>query len=163
MTGDTLVPYLTSLLEPLAETEGLELVAVEVVGERRAPIVRILLDREGGITIDAIAEASHWIVETLDGVRDLPAGYTLETSSPGIDRPLRKLSDFERFIGSKAKVTTRQLIGRRKQFTGTIVAVVDDAIHMDVDETEYTIPFAEVDKARLRAEIDFDREAQDGI
>lgn len=83
MASDVLVSRLTTLLEPQTAEHGLELVAVEVGGPKTSPLVRVLLDREDGITIDAIAEASGWIMDALDSVPDLGDDYTLEASSPG--------------------------------------------------------------------------------
>lgn len=162
MATATLESRLTAVMEAKAAESGLELVAVEVAGARKEPLVRVFLDREGGITIDDIAEASHWIQDVLEETPDLGA-YTLEASSPGIERRLRKLSDFERFTGSDAKVTTRSKIEGRRNFTGRIAAVEGDWIVLDLDGATAKIPFAEIDKARLRVEIDFSREACDGI
>ncbi len=163
MATQALESRLAGLLEPHAADDGLELVAVEVAGAQNAPIVRVFLDREGGITIDAISQASHWIQELLDSAPELAAGYTLEASSPGIDRPLRKAADYERFAGSRIKVSTHRAVDGRRHFTGTLVGLEGDSIVMDLDGTTLTIPLADVDKAGLRAEIDFNREAPDGI
>jgi ribosome maturation factor RimP len=163
MATQALESRLSGLLEPRAAENGLELVAVEVAGAQNAPLVRVFLDREDGISIDAIAQASHWIQELLDADPDLACGYTLEASSPGIDRPLRKPADYERFAGSRVKVTTKRAVDGRRHFTGTLVGLDGDSIVLDLDGTKHTIPLDEVDKAGLRAEIDFNREAPDGI
>jgi len=143
-----------ALLAPVAAREGLELVAVETAGATKAPVVRVLLDREGGLDIDAIVNANRWISEILDAEDPVPSAYTLEVSTPGIDRPLRKLADFERFVGSIAVVKTTPIDGRTK-YTGTIVAVEDDTIVLDVDGQTFQIPFAAVSKANVKGEVDF--------
>lgn len=143
-----------ALLAPLAAKEGLELVAVETVGATKAPVVRVLLDREGGLDIDAIVSANRWISEVLDAEDPIPTAYTLEVSTPGIDRPLRTLADFARFAGSTAVVKTTPLEGRTK-YTGTIVSAIDDVIVLDSDGQTFRIPFEAVSKANLKGEVDF--------
>ena len=81
---------LTELLEPEAAAHGFELVAVEVAGGRGTPVIRVLLDREDGIDLDAIGSANRWVSELLDEADPISAPYMLEVSSPGIDRPLVK-------------------------------------------------------------------------
>jgi ribosome maturation factor RimP len=163
MASQDLATRLTDLLEPKAISEGFELVAVEVAGALRTPIVRVYLDRESGLDIDAVAEANAWVKELLETVPETSGDYTLEVSSPGIERPLRTRADYLRFTGSTAKITTRELIDGRKSFTGTITAVEGDDIVIDVEGTTYNVPLGAIDKARLRVEIDFNKEGLDGI
>ena len=85
-----LAKRLEELLEPIAEKNGFELVAVEQAGGRKAPVIRVLLDREGGVNLDAICEANRWVTEAIDEADPLSSPYMLEVSSPGVDRPLRK-------------------------------------------------------------------------
>ena len=101
----SLVNELIALLEPLVEDHGLELVTVEVTGGQRHQTVRVYLDRDGGIDIDAIAEANAWLSDALDTVSRLSGPFTLEVSSPGIERILRKQSDFTRFAGERVTLT----------------------------------------------------------
>ncbi len=91
---------LIEVLEPLAEGNGLELVTVEVAGTKKNPILRVCLDTpQGGINLDQLAEAREWVDAAVDELDPFKESFVLEVSSPGIDRPLRKLSDFERFAG----------------------------------------------------------------
>lgn len=149
---------LTDLVRPGAEAHELELVLVEVSGAQRSPLVRIYLDRQGGIGIADIAPANKWIRELLDPLPELARGYTLEVSSPGIERPLITLEHFERFVGSDATVTVSPEIDGRKRFTGTIASVEGTDILLDVDGATIRVPFRSVGKARLRAEFDFGKE-----
>lgn len=153
MMAKNLVATLTEALEPLAASKGFELVAVEVAGSAGRPTVRVFLDRPGGIDLDAITEANGFVSPVIDDL--VPGAYTLEVSSPGIERPLVKLADFERFAGEEASVRTGRPIEGRSNFTGRITAVEGDTIVLDVDGTTYRIPHESVSKARLRAEIDF--------
>ena len=153
-----IVDELTALLEPLAEQHGLELVAVETAGGSRAMTIRIYLDREGGIDIEAIASSNAWIAEALDGVRALSGRYTLEVSSPGIDRILRTVRDYERFAGQRASVHTDSPIDGRSRFTGTILGVEGDVVLLEIDDTTVRVPLARIDRARLKADLDMGAE-----
>jgi ribosome maturation factor RimP len=145
---------ITALLEPLATDHGLELVAVEVIGQAGSPIVRVYLDREGGINIDAIAQSNSWISDALDAGDLVHSSYTLEVSSPGIERPLRKTSDWERFSGKTVVVKTSRPIEGRSTFTGVIAGLEGDEARVTVDETTHRIPLGAVRTARLK--VDFD-------
>jgi ribosome maturation factor RimP len=160
MASPDLATTLTALLEPRAEEHGLMLVAVEVVGHKSEPTVRVYLDREGGIDIDAIAAANEWVGATLDDLKELSGTYTLEVSSPGIERPLRKLVDFARFVGSTADIRTDVLVDRRKRFGGTIAGVEGSDVLVDVDGTTYRVPHDAIVKAKLRVTIDFGQEGK---
>ena len=99
---------LIELLEPLAAGHDLDLVNVEVAGTRKNPILRIFLDTQsGGITLDELAQAQEWIDEAIESADPFQQAYTLEVSSPGIDRPLRKLQDFERFANKQCKIVLK--------------------------------------------------------
>lgn len=148
-----LTTELIALLEPLAAQHGLELVTVEVAGSGRHQIVRVFLDREGGIDIEAIAEANSWLSETLDGVSRLSGPYTLEVSSPGIERVLRKREDFTRFAGQLSTVHTLEKFDDRTKFTGRIVGIYGDDIVLDIEGQERRIPFGSVERARLKADF----------
>jgi ribosome maturation factor RimP len=163
MAREDLVARLTALFDTKAAEAGLELVALEVAGADSAPIVRVFLDREGGIDIDAIAAANVWIKDVLDAMPETADRYTLEASSPGIERPLRTQHDFERFAGSQVKITSRELVEGRKSFTGTLQGVQNDFVVLEMDGTTYNIPLGAIAKARLRVEIDFNKEDLDGI
>jgi len=150
----SLAEQVEGVLAPAAESHGYELVAVETAGGHKQPIVRVFLDREGGIDIDAICEANDWVATELERLETLSGPYTLEISSPGIDRPLRTLSDFERFAGETAKLKTLPVEGR-SAFTGRIEGVDGDVIVLDIEGTTARIPFEAVKKARLKPDVDF--------
>jgi ribosome maturation factor RimP len=141
-------------LMPAAAHHGLELVAVELAGAHAQPTLRIFLDKEGGIGLDTICEANEWISALLDELDPFEHSYTLEVSSPGIDRPLRRLADFERFAGSTATVKTRPIDGRTR-FTGVITGVRDDDVVLDVEGTPVLVPIGDVRTARLKGDVDF--------
>ena len=121
---------LIEVLEPLAEGNGLELVTVEVAGTKKNPILRVCLDTpQGGINLDQLAEAREWVDAAVDELDPFKESFVLEVSSPGIDRPLRKLSDFERFAGEDVVV--------------------------DQDGQPLAIPFATIKRAHIVGRIDF--------
>lgn len=152
----TLAERVEALLAPVAQREGLELVAVETAGATKHPVIRVLLDCEGGITLDVIVAANRWISEVLDAEDPIPSTYTLEVSSPGVDRPLRTIADFERFIGHVAVVKTTPIEGRAR-FTGEIVGTDESSVTLDVDGETVRVPIGAVSKARLKGEVDFAR------
>jgi ribosome maturation factor RimP len=156
---------LTALLDAAASERGFELVLLETAGGRREPTVRVYLDHEGGITIDQIAEANRWIDELIEPLKGLENGYTLEVSSPGIERPLVKLADFVRFTGSDAKISVKPEIAGHKHFSGIITAVEGTEIVLDVDGETVRIPHGSITRAHLRVTIDFSKEGtgDDGI
>lgn len=154
MTKAALTDRLTELLQPEAEAHGFELVAVEQVGGRGMPVIRVLLDREGGVNIDAIASANVWVSELIDSEDPTSGPFTLEVSSPGIDRPLTKPADFERFSGEvvKLKYTESE---KRTSVTGTLVGIEGDDVTLEVDGQTVIIPFDTILKARLKGAVDF--------
>jgi ribosome maturation factor RimP len=146
------------LLEPLAEQRGYDLVAVEQSGGRHTPVIRVLLDREGGIDIDAICEASRWIAEEMDAADPVPGHYTLEVSSPGVDRPLRKRGDFERFAGEAVTVKTKPAAGERSHWTGELIGIQGDMVVLEADGERVEVPFDSIVKARLKGVVSFNQE-----
>lgn len=154
---EALAERLEAQLAPRAEENGLDLVAVELAGADHEPIVRVYLDRDGGIDLDAICAANSWVTQELDDMPELSDTYTLEVSSPGIERPLRKLSDFQRFAGQTVELKTRPIDGRSK-FTGTIDGVDGEDVLVSADGTQHRVPSAAIKKAKLKVDIDFEEE-----
>jgi ribosome maturation factor RimP len=158
MTKEDLASTLTELLEPRAAERGVELVAVEQSGGRHTPVVRVLLDCEGGMNIDAICEANSWVSEVLDEADPISVPYVLEVSSPGVDRPLRTREHFERFVGETVSVKTRAAGHERGSWTGTLVGLEGDDVVLDVDGERVVIPLESVRKARLKGVVCFNSE-----
>ena len=152
--SEVLIARLESVLEPEATRQGFELVAVELAGGQGSPILRVYLDRDGGIDLDAVCSANQWVTTLLDQTDPFNGPYTLEVSSPGIDRPLRKLADYVRFTGSDVSMKTRPIAGVSRH-TGRITGVEDETIVLDSDGTSVHVPYADVLSARLKGEVDF--------
>lgn len=158
MAQTDIVQTLIDLLEPAAQKHGLELVTIEHTGGKKSPVIRVLLDAEGGLDIDAICEANRWISELMDDNDPMPGPYTLEVSSPGIDRPLRTREHFERFVGETVTVKIKPVYGERTAWTGTLVGVDGDDVVIDVADEQVRVPFQSVQKARLKGVVDFKNE-----
>lgn len=151
-------------LEPLAQDHGLDLVTVEVAGTRKNPILRVFLDTlEGGITLDQLAEAQEWVdakVEELDPFQD---AYTLEVSSPGIDRPLRKRGDYDRFAGETCVVYLKKGEARSK-YTGVLQGLEGDEVVLSMEDgSTERIPFERIKKANIIGRIDWNGHDKDSL
>lgn len=151
----SLAEQVEGLLVPIADRNGYELVAVETAGGDKQPIIRVFLDRDGGIDIDAICEANKWVADELERFENLSGPYTLEVSSPGMDRPLRAPDDFERFAGQTAKLKTTPVEGR-SAFTGVIEGVDGEDVLLGVDGQTVRVPLGSVKTARLKPDVNFD-------
>ena len=130
---------LLAALEPRAIEEGIEIVTIEVVGSRKAPTIRVYIDTEQGIVFDDIAAAQAWINEILDEIDPFPGAYTLEVSSPGIDRPLRTRGHFEAAVGEQVYATCSEPVDGRSRFTGTLLG---DALDKALCKTQRIAGFA---------------------
>ena len=133
------------LIEQVVEGLGYELVDVEF--SPRGRLLRVFLDIERGVTVDDCATVSNQLqrvfeVENIDYDR-------LEVSSPGLDRPLKKLADFERFAGQQVQLRLALPIGNQRNFAGVLVGVRDGAVVLDCEQGELAFPFDDVEKARL--------------
>ena len=137
------------LAEPLCMAEGMELVHVEYQRESGGRILRLYIDKPGGITLGDCATVSNQLGDILDIKLDAEHPYTLEVSSPGPDRPLSKLSDFTRFNGETARLRTAYPINGQKNFKGILLGILDENIILQTDTETVVIPYHEITKARL--------------
>ena len=138
----------------LLEAEGYDLILVEFV--QRSRILRLYVDSEGGITLDDCTRVSHLVGDVLDAEAvdgSLKGQYTLEVSSPGLDRPLTRPKDFKRFVGSRTKLTTKEPTAGRHKFTGELLSATDSTIQIDVDGQSVEIAYGLIDRARLVPEF----------
>ena len=158
MATSDLAKVLEEALEPVAAANGFELVAVEQAGGRHTPIIRVLLDREGGIDLDAVAEANLWVSAAIEELDPIAGPYTLEVSSPGVDRPLRRIVDFVRFAGEHVNIKVKPSIDGRSSVSGTLNGVDGDDILIETEGGPVRVPFSSVNKARLKGTVSFNRE-----
>src|SRR5690606_16217370 len=141
---------LNELLQPLVSDLGLEFVGIEFSPSRGSSLLRVFIDaRERPVTIEDCERVSREISSQMDVNDPIEGRYTLEVSSPGIDRPLFTLEHFQRFIGSTAKVNVGLPLDGRHRFQGRIVGVDGDRIVLDQDGSEVAISHVNVVKARL--------------
>jgi ribosome maturation factor RimP len=145
MTGIELV----SLLEPAIERLGFELSDLEAKLGGKGGVVRIFIDHPDGISLDDCEKVSRAMSALLDVEEPLPGQYSLEVSSPGLDRKLTKVDHFQRFAGETVKVQMRFPIAGRKRFRGTLVSSNDENIVVEVDGESHSLPMATIDTARL--------------
>ena len=145
---------LTELFEPVIEAMGYELVGVEYNAAGKHGTLRVYIDREQGVSLDDCAAISHQLSGILDVEEPISQAYDLEISSPGIDRPLFKLDDFERFSGQTAKIKLAVAQQGRKNFKGRLQGVVDsNRVSIEVDGEVFDLPYADIARANLVGEI----------
>lgn len=149
MAANPMVGKVWRLAEPLCLSEGLELVHVEYRREPAGRTLRIYLDKPGGVTLDDCVNISRQLGDLLDVGLETEASYRMEVSSPGIQRPLGRLGDFERYKGSRAKVRTAQALEGRKNFTGTLQGLSGPSVLLMVDNQTVSIAFTDIVKAHL--------------
>lgn len=144
-------------LEAVAPEHGIDIVDVEIVGATKAPCVRVRIDRlDGeGISLDEVTAQNAWVSDAVEKLDPISGSYTLEVSSPGMARPLRRPSDFERYIGSAVELVTTATEGRRK-FKGTIAATDEQAVTLELEDgDQVSIPHGDVKKCALKPVYDF--------
>ncbi|HEX8170501.1 MAG TPA: ribosome maturation factor RimP [Thermoanaerobaculia bacterium] len=155
MTG--LPDVVEQQIQRIAESEGLELVHVEYKRQGRGFLLRVDIDKEGGVTVEDCSLISQQISAWLDVEDPIPAEYELQVSSPGLDRKFYKTDDYRKFLGRLVRVKTSQavrglhvIVGRLKEFDGTTVVVTDPLQKKDPD---YAIPLGDIKETRLEVEI----------
>ena len=144
------IRQVTELIEPTLRDMGLELVRVLVSGGQR-PTLQIMVERgdQAPTTLDACAEVSHAVSALLDVADPLPGAYRLEVTSPGLDRPLVRRADYERFAGHEARLETELPIEGRRRFRGRLLGLAGDQVRLALPEGEMSIPFDAIKKAKL--------------
>ncbi|NMA68926.1 MAG: ribosome maturation factor RimP [Desulfitobacterium sp.] len=151
--GKSIVQQVEKLIAPVIDEFGLELVDIEYVKEGAQWYLRIFIDKESGVDIDDCANVSRVVGEILDQKDPITQAYTLEVSSPGLERPLKKEQDFERFQGELVRVITKEVFQGYKEFTGYLVGLIDDEIVLEYEDEKIAIPRSLVDKANLTYEF----------
>lgn len=154
MESSSILEKVENIARAAAADSGVELVHVELAGIKRDRVVRIYIDKEGGVSIEDCTNVSRTVEDVLDVDDFIPGKYVLEVSSPGIERELYSLADFVKFAGQLAKVKTKTDIDGQKTFVGYVTGVVGDEITID-DRTRGTVtfPYSMVDKANLKIDL----------
>lgn len=138
------------LIAPALAATGYEIVRVFVMGSHR-PVLQIMIERadRGAVTVEDCASVSRTVSALLDVEDPIAGSYTLEVSSPGIDRPLTRPEHFERFAGFEAKLETRFAVDGRRKFRGRLLGLAGESVRIATDIGELSLPLTDVQKARL--------------
>jgi ribosome maturation factor RimP len=138
--------------EQAAEEQGVEIFDVELLGRGKL-LLRVLIDKGGGVTLDDCERFSKSFSALLDVENPIQGSYTLEVSSPGLDRPLKRMIDFEKNIGKLARIITVEKIDNQNFLVGRIAGTDGNMIKLVIKEREIQIPFDGISKARLEIEL----------
>ena len=144
------------LLRPVVEGLGYEFVDLRIVADRGRTVLQLFADKPGGITLDDCVRLSREVGPHLEVADLVPYSYNLEVSSPGLQRPVKKLSDAERFSGQRINLTMEKPVDGRKRFKGTIRGTDGEGrIIIEIDGTEFRLPWSDVGEARLDPDMPF--------
>ena len=149
----TVAERVWEIAEPVATQEGVEIVDVEFRREARGMVLRLYLDREGGVTLDDLTRVSRELGDLLDVHDAVPGTYTLECSSPGINRRLRRPDHFRRYLGKKVRVRMVVPVDGRRVLVGTLEAVEGDGIRVHEQASSHFVGFAEMAQANYEPEL----------
>jgi ribosome maturation factor RimP len=146
---------LHALIAPVAASLGCELWGLEYLTQGRYTTLRIYIDREeGGVMLEDCEKVSRQVSSVMDVEDPIDGEYTLEVSSPGMDRPLYTLDQYARYIGEQINVRLRLARDGRRKFKGTIMAVEGDEVRIGVDDKEYVLHLDAIDKANIVPRFD---------
>ncbi len=144
-------------IQRIVESEGLELVHIDYRKQGRVYLLRVDIDKDGGVTLEDCQLVSQQVSTWLDVEDPIPAEYELQVSSPGLDRRFYKPSDYQKFLGRLVRVKTSKpirglhvIVGRLKDFDGEAIVVTDPAVKKEPD---YTVPLADIKETRLEVEL----------
>ena len=149
----TLRRTLREMAEPLVEELGCTLIAIQLTGDRTGPIVRLFLDRPGGVRVADCTRVSRQLSLELDVEDPMVSAYRLEVSSPGMERPVELPEDFARFAGYRAKVRMAPDWGRRR-YKGVLKGLEGDNVLLDGGREVYTLPLGRIDRAHLELSLE---------
>ena len=138
-----------ALIEPSIEALGFDLWGLELISQGRFSTLRIYIESEKGITVDDCAAVSHQVSGIMDVEDPITNQYTLEVSSPGMDRPLFKQAHYEKYVGQFVRVKLHSPFDGRRKFAGVLTGVEGDEIVLVIDQEEYVLPIDAIDKAAL--------------
>lgn len=142
------------IVEPVLEAMGLRLWGIEYLGQGKHTLLRIYLDKEGGVNVEDCAEASRQISSILDVEEPISTEYTLEVSSPGLNRTLFTLPQFEQYIGAMVKLRLTENFEGRRNFQGQLMSVQDEEVVLVMGEDKFVFPYELIEKANVVSETD---------
>ena len=154
MDKNALEMKVAGIIEPVINALGIELFSIELSTERGRLILRVFIDKEGGVTIDDCEIVSREIGSVLDVEDPLQRAYTLEVSSPGLDRPLKRPEDYKRASGKTARVVTHEPIDKQTFFIGDLIDAGDmEIVLLLPKDMRVTIPYKNISWARLEVNV----------
>ncbi len=133
----------------LCESYGIELIHVECRREPNGRIIRVFIDKPGGVTLNDCVEISRQLNDLIDVHLEIESQYNLEVSSPGINRPLYKPHDFDKFSGNRVKIVTEEPLNGQRNFTGTLLGISREVVSLHMSGQDIAIPFEKITKAQL--------------
>lgn len=147
---------MTAIAQRVVDSRGFELVDVQVQRGRQGSFVRLFVDRPGGIGLDDLQSVSHEVSAIMDAENPIESAFTLEVSSPGIDRPLRSEADYRRFVGRLAKLSSYELVDGRRHWTGRLQGIEGGAVVVRLEkegDAVARIPLNKIAHGRLEVEF----------
>jgi len=148
MSG-TKAEQLEALIAPAVEALGCELWTLDYITQKQDTILRLYIDKESGVSLDDCEKVSRQVSSIMDVEDPISGEYTLEVSSPGLDRPLTKLSHYQKCAGEKIKLQLRMAFEGRRKFVGFIAGVEEDEAIIHVDGEEFLFPIESIEKAKV--------------
>ena len=144
--------HVTELLEPVIEGLGYECVGVEFHPSRGEAVLRVFIDGPNGVNVDDCARVSHQVSGVLDVEDPITGDYALEVSSPGLDRPVFKTSDYTRFTGESVRIRLRERIDGRRKISGRLAGLTDEGVIVETGEGRTVVPLSSIDGAHIELE-----------
>ena len=144
---------LQELLAPTVEAMGYELWGLEYLSQGRYSLLRLFIDAENGITVDDCAAVSEQVGSVLDVEDPISGEYTLEVSSPGVDRLLFRLEQFPAYVGEVVELRLRSPFEGRRKYRGVLTGIEGEDVVLQVDDHEYLLPHSVIEKARVQPRV----------
>ncbi len=141
--------HLWELFEPVVQGMGYDLIEIEHFPNPKHGVLRLYIDKEGGVNVDDCSTVSRQVSALIDVEDPVSGQFNLEISSPGADRPLRRLVDFQRFIGSLVKLKTVMPLEGQRNFKGRLLEASEETLVIETDDEEISLPMSTIDKARI--------------
>ena len=145
---------LTQLLQPTIEAMGYSLWGIELISPGRRPTLRLYIDAESGVDVDDCAQVSHQVSGVLDVEDPINGEYTLEVSSPGVDRLLFRLEHYLAYVGEIIDIRLRLPVDGRRRFKGPLLSADNEMIVVSVDDHEFELPLRSVDRAKAHPRLE---------
>lgn len=138
-----------------AAPDDVEIVTLEIIGAKKSPIIRVYIDTPSSVSFQELSAAQDWIGDLIERIDPFPGAYTLEVSSPGIDRPLRTVEHFERFTGEEVRIRTSKPIDGARNFKGVLSGVCDAVVSIQGDDGLIEIAIDDIARANVIGKIEF--------